>query len=376
MRSLLVLIAALVSLSATDPAGRDVRGQTRRIDPSESSEQGSKDNGREALEGVDAQYGELVTRDGTRLRTMVTRPQGASGRLPAILFVQWLSCDSVELKPGAGDGWSRMLRRVIQESGAVVLRVDKRGVGGSGGGPCSALDYETELADHREALRYLSQLTSVDPERIVVFGASMGGNFAPLVASGKKVAAVIIWGAGAKSWFERMMTFERQRRERSPEVPPARINADMKLVTRTLYRYLILGEHPSPVNAPADPAHAFPLLLGVDAKTHYGRPFKFHHQAQAQDWAAAWANVRAPVLVLYGEYDWFEDAAGHEMIARTVNRTAPGNGRFRVIPQTDHHFMRYPTAEAAFAEKGGVVNEGPVVEQILSFLRECCAVSQ
>ncbi len=63
--------------------------------------------------------------------------------------------------------------------------------------------------------------------------------------------------------------------------------------------------------------------------------------------------------MLYGEYDWFEDAAGHEVITRIVDRANPGKARFHVIPQTDHHFMRYPTAEPAFAEKESVVNEGP-----------------
>jgi hypothetical protein len=31
----------------------------------------------------------------------------------------------------------------------------------------------------------------------------------------------------------------------------------------------------------------------------------FHQQAQRQNWQAAWARVEAPVLAMYGEYDWF-----------------------------------------------------------------------
>src|SRR6185295_11869044 len=41
--------------------------------------------------------GVLITRDGTRLRTYLTRPAGHRDRLPAILFMQWLSCDTIEL---------------------------------------------------------------------------------------------------------------------------------------------------------------------------------------------------------------------------------------------------------------------------------------
>ena len=85
----------------------------------------------ESHPGLDTEYGELLPGDGARLRTIVTKPQGASGRLPAVLFVQWLSCDTIELSPNAQDGWSVMLRRLITESGMLWQRTEKSGVGES-----------------------------------------------------------------------------------------------------------------------------------------------------------------------------------------------------------------------------------------------------
>ena len=148
------------------------------------------------------------------------RPAGTTGPLPAILFVQWLSCDSIELPAKQQDGWSRMLRRLAQESGMAMMRMEKAGVGDSDG-DCAALDYETELADHRAALAALKRSPDVDPDHVVVFGASMGGNYAPLVAAGEPVAGVMIWGGGAKTWFERMLGFERRAKEFSA-VPAGR----------------------------------------------------------------------------------------------------------------------------------------------------------
>src|SRR5262245_40457436 len=98
----------------------------------------------EALPGVDTEFGVLRVSEDTRLRTIVTRPSGARGRLPAVQFVQWLSCDSIELRPDAKDGWSTMLRQLITRSGVVWQRVDKSGVGDSQGPECAELDYETE----------------------------------------------------------------------------------------------------------------------------------------------------------------------------------------------------------------------------------------
>lgn len=188
----------------------------------------------EAIPGLDSRYGVLRTANGARLRTILTRPTGSTGRLPAILFVQWLSCDSIELPARQQDGWSRMLRRLAQESGFVMMRTEKAGVGDSEG-DCASLDYETELAHHRAALAALQASPDVDPRKIVVFGASMGGNYAPLVVEGGPVAGVMIWGGGAQSWFERMLGFERRAKEFSA-LPAAELDAYMR--AHALFRRL------------------------------------------------------------------------------------------------------------------------------------------
>jgi len=323
--------------------------------------------------GLDTIPGSLKARDGTRLRTIVTRPRGTRQRLPAILFVQWLSCDSIELSESADDGWSRMLRRIARESGLVMMRTEKRGVGDSEGA-CSSLDYLTELSDHRDALADLARSEFVDPRRIVVFGASMGGNFAPLVAADQAVAGVITWGGGARTWFERMLAFERNRRELS-DLPAERINREMKELEAFLHAYLVEGKSPGQIaeESPALGSAWSERILGTEGELHYGRPVVFHQQAHRQDWAEAWSRVDAPALVLFGEYDWYEDAAGSALAARIAARRHPGRTRFRVIPHTDHHFVRYERIEDAVRGSGGRVDADPAVEEILGWLKTVVA---
>jgi len=320
------------------------------------------------LPGVDTEYGEIRSSDGSRLRSIVTIPAGSHGRRPAIAFAHWLSCDSVDFSATASDGWSLMMRRLVTESGWIVQRIDKSGVGDSTGTPCADLDYRTELAQHRAALRALMARPDVDPAHVVVFGASMGSTYAPLLAADQPVAGVVVWGGGATTWFERMLLFERHALELGG-ADPSGLSEQVSARAAFLERYLIGGESPAAI-ARTDAAlgKVWSQLVGTSGELHYGRPIAFHQQAQQQNWPAAWTRVRAPVLVLYGEYDWFESRDAAALIADLVNRARPGTAEFEVIPATNHHFERYPTREAAYHEKGGTVNAGPAVERILGWL--------
>jgi dienelactone hydrolase len=304
-----------------------------------------------------------------KLQTIITKPVNATGRMPAILFVQWLSCGTVAISSRPGDGWSGMLRRIVRESNALVWRTEKRGVGSSEG-DCARMDYDTELADHREALEHLKRRTDIDPQRIVIFGGSIGGTYAPLLAADKDLAGVMIWGAGATTWTERTLKFERNALELGGR-DPASLASEMSARVRFLDRYLIEGKTPAQIAAAdATLGSVWSRIVGTAADGQYGRPFAFHQQAQKADWSAAWSRVRAPVLAMYGQHDWFESHDATSLIARIVNAKSPGRGTFVEVLRTDHHFTAYPDAVAAFKGEGGEVNPDPAVDVMLAWLGE------
>ena len=320
------------------------------------------------LPGIDAEYGAVQTQAGARLRTIVTKPAGRAGRLPAVLFVPWLSCDSVDFSATSDDGWSLMLKQLITQSNMLWLRVDKSGVGDSTGVPCEKLDYETELSQYRAAYTALTERADVDAGHVVIFGGSMGATYAPLIAAGQKVAGVVVWGGGATTWFERMLAFERHALELKG-TDPARLSPEMTARARYFARYLLQGESPETI-ARSDPelGKVWPSLVGTSGLLHYGRPLAFHQQAQRQDWPAAWAQVKAPVLALYGEYDWFESRDAVRLIADVVNRERPGSAEFRELPGLNHHFTRFPSRVAAYQEQGGVADPSEFVRIVLDWL--------
>jgi pimeloyl-ACP methyl ester carboxylesterase len=136
---------------------------------------------RESYPNVDVIYDFVTAADGERLRTIITKPHDAKGKLPVIFVAGWLSCDSVEAPEDTKDASGMVFRGLAQTPGFSLFRVDKQGVGDSEG-VCSDTDFESELAGYRAAFRSLKRYDFIDVNRVYILGISNGGGFAPLVA--------------------------------------------------------------------------------------------------------------------------------------------------------------------------------------------------
>jgi pimeloyl-ACP methyl ester carboxylesterase len=317
----------------------------------------------ENLPGCDVRYGSVGTPRGYRVRTVLTRPTGAEGKLPTLVFLPWLSCDPVE-SPGPGDGWMQMLHGVAQRSGWALYRVEKPGVGDSEGPPCSQNDLETDLAAFRAALAQVRKLDGVDSSRIVLFGGSIGGALAPVLAAEAKCAGVIAAGGFSRTWYEHMLEIERARLT-FEGTPPADVNRAMKgLVT---FYDLYLHQKLTPAEVLARRPDLTPLWHDAP-DGQYGRPAAYYQQVEDLDVEDAWSRIEVPVLVLHGEYDWIMSRAEAEHAAEIVNARAPGRARLVILPRTDHHFGVYASPLDAYRERGGQVSD-EVVTRITEWLR-------
>lgn len=320
----------------------------------------------ESLANVEEIYGVLATSDGARLRTLLTRPADATAPLPAVFVTQWVSCDTIEVHDQSGT--SVLLRALAERSGMATIRVERAASGDSEGPGCHELDYDTEVAHYRHALRELGRHPWIDPERIVVLGLSLGSTVAPLVAEGHPVAGVVVTGAGATTYFERMLAFDRLAFERLGD--PREVQERVLAHARFHQAYLLEGEDPRAIaERQPDLAGVWAAIRGSGDGVHYGRPYDWHRQAARRDFLAAWATLRAPVLVLYAEYDQFEPAAGHRLVVDTRNRLQPGSAQYVELPRMGHDFAVYPTPEDAMRWERGVPAPELVVEPILTWLR-------
>lgn len=304
----------------------------------------------EAIPGTTVTYGAVRSSRGYLVRTVVTRPVNAGVlRLPGVLFIPWLSCDEVEKPDPGSDGFAHMLRDVAARSGALLMRVEKPGLGDSQGPDCRFAGLEDELAAYRSALSALRARRDVDTTRIVLLGGSIGGALAPILAaeSPQGIAGVVAVGGFTRTWYEHMLDIERRRLTLSGQ-PPAAVNAAMAGFARFYTEYLLARRTPADVLA----AHPELRSLWYDEPRHqYDRPAAYYHAVQQLDVEAAWAKVAArgiPALVVWGEYDWIMGRPEAERAVEIVNALHPGSATLAELPKTGHGLTTFPSLKAAF----------------------------
>ena len=324
---------------------------------------------RETYPNVDVLYDFVTAPDGKRLRTIITRPRDAKGKLPVIFVAGWLSCDSVEAPAGTKDESGLVFRGLAQLPGFALFRMDKQGVGDSEG-VCAETDFDSELAGYRAAFRALKNYDFIDTKKIYLLGISNGGGFAPLLPESDteqaQVRGYISVGGWVKTWFEHMLEIERRRFALMGK-SPGEINDRMKGVAALYHEWLIKGR-PVDEILKEKPQLADLWPEGKDHAHLYGRPLKFYQQLQQLNLATAWSRVKVPSYVLRGAFDWIMSRNDSELIASYVNNNGD-LATFYEIPQTGHTFQHYLSLADAFKGKSAPF-EPKIIGLLADWLRK------
>lgn len=301
--------------------------------------------GRERIEGADTFTTQLRISAGYEVKAFVTRPKNHTGKLPILFMVGWLSCDSVEAPDGPVDGFTQLLFDLAAKSGFATLRINKPGTGGSGGPPCSELDFNAELAAYRDAFDSMEKFDYIDSSRIYMIGFSNGGGVAPLVPRGHPVRAYLVFSGWYKTWLEHMLENERRRLHLNGN-PEADINSRMRAFADLYDLYLNHGQTPGQIMK----SHPEMKRIWDDAPDHqYGRPSAFYQQLQALNLGEVWQSVQCPTLAVHGEYDWIMSADDYQLLVQAMNRRNPGSAEYVNWPRTDHVLYQHKSPESAFS---------------------------
>jgi uncharacterized protein len=131
-------------------------------------------------------------------------PKATKDRVPAVITITGSGQQTRdEPMPFPGLEKYRLMRQIAEtlaSRGIAVLRVDDRGVGGSGGGDTLLTATSSSFADDvRAQVAYLRTRAEIDPKRIALAGHSEGGIIAPMVAaSDAQIAAIVLLAGSGK----------------------------------------------------------------------------------------------------------------------------------------------------------------------------------
>jgi pimeloyl-ACP methyl ester carboxylesterase len=309
---------------------------------------------------------------GDRLRAARTRPPGA-GRHPALLFLPGLGARSLTGPLDAAppnDGVASLLR-AFADAGFVTLRVDPSGVGESGGPAFVDADLSAELDGHRAAFEALRGSPFVDPERVFLFGHSLGGVLAPLLAQGCGPCGVIVYGTTSRAWSECLADTARRQLAFST-IADAEVTIESERAAR-LYRELLRAGS-SFARVTTDHPDLARCVAAADVRGEHlhGRSLVYFRELERIDLERAWRAVAAPVLALHGEHDWVVSADDPRRIAGF--RAATGSPTcVRAVPGLDHDFQRHPSCLASYRNRGRGAADAAAAAIAVDWMRDLLA---
>ncbi|HEX8667666.1 MAG TPA: alpha/beta fold hydrolase [Allosphingosinicella sp.] len=324
----------------------------------------------ERYEGARADYGAVPFRGGL-LRDILVAPDGVSDA-PVVFLIQGFSCATIE--PNNAAHPYRRLGEELVARGIGYYRVEKPGLGDSAGTPqCSEIDFATELDAFRSAYRHLVEARGVDPDRIFMFGHSLGGLEAPLLAAEQAPRGVAAYGTVLKNWadYHQDLSAIQDYLTTGTDVGAAAAAADAN--RDIIRRFYFAREAPAAIAASA-PKFDAPMreLLGWNGGTRtFGRDYRFMQDLAYQPIAAAWRKAKTNVLALYGESDVVALVdTDHRLIADIANWYRPGSGRYVEVPGTGHGMdkvgTRFELRERNAAGQDAPGEFNPAVAEVLA----------
>jgi photosystem II stability/assembly factor-like uncharacterized protein/pimeloyl-ACP methyl ester carboxylesterase len=303
--------------------------------------------------GIDYSYGAIPYQDGL-IRSLISAPAEAEGKLPAILFIQGYTCapntDLDERHP------YRRLTDGLSLGGYLVMRIEKPGMGDNENTPpCDQIDIYQEAAAFESALLALKNNPNVDTNQIFIWGHSMGGIIAPLLASKHPwVKGVSVYGTTYQMWGEYIVNMTRIQSE-GFGMDPVLIDKTVRDMRFVLHEIFTLKKSPSAFVKEHPEYKQFLMeqfTWSEGGDLLFTRSAAFNQTLDGLNLAELWSKTEANVLAFYGEADIEAlNPDGAKGIVNIVNRFHEGNGTYYFLPGTDHSFAKVGSIEDGYRTK-------------------------
>ena len=289
-----------------------------------------------------------------RRRTVLTIPKGLAAPHPTILYLSGLGTQSCELSEDPDEP----LRHFLQDfsrAGFATLRVERSGVGDGEGRPLQTTSFFDDVAAYRAALDLLIQNGS--GRQIFLFGHSVGGMMAPLLASeGINLRGIMVFGTSLLKWVDCIVRATR-RQKLLAGMLGEELDAYVAAWERMHWLVCRGGLSPEQVFA-QEPQLRWLEGSACRGETMFGRHVHFFQQLERLDLEALWKTAFAPVLVLHGEFDWACGPDEGKALANAIAEVDPSRVEFVELGGTGHDMRRHVSIEESYVNpRRGVWDE-------------------
>ncbi len=255
-----------------------------------------------------AEHITVKTPAGHTLAGTLTKPTGARGKLPAVVTITGSGQQDRDEYIAVAGGF-RLFRQVadtLSRRGIAVLRLDDRGIGGSGGDVNgTSADFADDI---RAAVAYLRTRADIDAARIALVGHSEGGMIAPMIAVTDPQLAGIALLAGTAYTGQQIIDYQIENGVRGGGVPAAQQDSMIK----------------------AQKAE-FAKQLASNAWLKYFVTYDPIPTAK---------KVKQPVLILQGATDQQVRAEEARMLDAALRGAGNTKVTLKIMPDRNHLFLR------------------------------------
>ncbi len=214
------------------------------------------------------------------------------------------------------------------------------------------------MESYVQLVKQLKLRADVDSNDISVFGHSMGGVMAPLMARHTPIHRIIAYGTFGSSLVE----YWPKTRRTIGEAYGWSLDSTETFIRVSTECNAWYFSHPLRYEEAAAqrPECAEYILTGLRSHDYLDQLYRINM-------ASLWKDYGGSALFMWGESDYIASKDDHEILVAVMDRHAPGNGTLKIVPATDHKLNSAADFRAAAATRGSYNPE--VGKIILEWMR-------
>lgn len=302
-----------------------------------------------------------------RRRLILTTPLHGKPPYATILYLSGLGSQSVELSDDPDEPLRRLLEG-FSEAGFATLRVERSGVGDSEGPAHHTTNLFDDVRAYRAALEFLACHPLVG--NMALFGHSVGGMIAPLLAGEGNVRGIIVFGTSSLPWVDCIVRATR-RQKRLAGMAEDELDTYVAAWETMHIEVCRHGYLPEQV------FERWPSLRWIEGtacrgETMFGRHGSFFQQLERLNLAALWRTVPSNVFVMHGEFDWACGPDEGRGLADTIAAENPNRVKFLELPMCGHDMRTHANIGASYANPRNGVWDERITRHSVDWLREVC----